>query len=93
MPKGKAKEVIRVVGHIACDSASKSEIVVPIIQRKESEEEGKVVAIIDIDCAETDGFDELDRPWLEKLALLIVKCCDFQPLTWEDDVVDNLEKL
>jgi len=80
-------------GHIACDSASKSEIVVPIIQTKIGEEEGKVVAIIDIDCAETDGFDEHDRKWLEKFALLIAKRCDFQPLAWESDVLAGLKRL
>lgn len=80
-------------GHIACDSASKSEIVVPIIQTKVGEEEGKLVAIIDVDCAEMDGFDEHDRGWLEKFALLIAKCCDFQPLAWESDLLNGLKRL
>ena len=80
-------------GHIACDSASKSEIVVPIIQTRIGEEEKKVVAIIDIDCAEKDGFDECDRKWLEKFALLVANCCDFQPSIWENDVSDSLKEL
>ncbi|KAF2122870.1 GAF domain-like protein [Lophiotrema nucula] len=58
-------------GHIACDSASKSEIVVPIVQ------DGKVVAIIDIDCAELDGFDLEDQAALENLADILAKSCDF----------------
>ncbi|KIW03524.1 hypothetical protein, variant 1 [Verruconis gallopava] len=58
-------------GHIACDSASKSEIVVPIIQN------GKTVAIIDIDCAELEGFDEEDKEYLEKFSELISKSSDF----------------
>ncbi|KAM0333265.1 hypothetical protein ACHAQA_001926 [Verticillium albo-atrum] len=58
-------------GHIACDGDSKSEIVVPIVV------EGKVVAIIDIDCAVLDGFDEVDREWLERLAVLLAKSCDW----------------
>lgn len=43
-------------GHIACDSESKSEIVVPILG-----ESGEVVAIIDVDCTLLGGFDEMDR--------------------------------
>jgi putative methionine-R-sulfoxide reductase with GAF domain len=58
-------------GHIACDGDSKSEIVVPIVV------DSKVVAIIDIDCAVLDGFDEVDRIWLEKLATLLGKACEW----------------
>ncbi|KAK3378057.1 GAF domain-like protein [Podospora didyma] len=58
-------------GHIACDGASRSEIVVPIVV------DDKVVAIIDIDCAVTDGFDNVDKLWLEKLADLVAKSCDW----------------
>ncbi|KAK4141296.1 GAF domain-like protein, partial [Dichotomopilus funicola] len=59
-------------GHIACDGASRSEIVVPIVEKK-----GRVVAIIDVDCAEVDGFDDVDREWLEKLAKVIGEACDW----------------
>jgi len=58
-------------GHIACDSDSKSEIVVPIIQGD------KVVAIIDIDCTEPSGFDSEDQAELENLARLLAESCDF----------------
>jgi L-methionine (R)-S-oxide reductase len=58
-------------GHIACDASSKSEIVVPIIR------EGSVVAIIDIDCAELGGFDEVDQQHLEELANILAASCDF----------------
>ncbi|KAH7399862.1 GAF domain-like protein [Cadophora sp. MPI-SDFR-AT-0126] len=61
-------------GHIACDGDSKSEIVVPILK---GGREGDVVAIIDIDCAELNGFDEIDRLWLEKLAVLLGGACDW----------------
>lgn len=75
-------------GHIACDGASKSEIVVPItvdVLRSEGAGAGagiphvekKVVAIIDLDCAELNGFDETDRVWLEKLAALLGRGCDW----------------
>ena len=52
-------------GHIACSSASKSEIVVPIWH------DGNVVAVLDIDSADLNTFDDTDRLWLEKLAALL----------------------
>nr|CAD21368.1 conserved hypothetical protein [Neurospora crassa] len=58
-------------GHIACDGDSKSEIVVPIVV------DDRVVAIIDVDCAELNGFDEVDKVWLEKLADLVGRSCDW----------------
>lgn len=58
-------DVDRFPGHIACDGDSKSEIVVPIVVG------GKVVAIIDVDCAVADGFDEVDREYLERLARMV----------------------
>ncbi|KAK3945985.1 GAF domain-like protein [Diplogelasinospora grovesii] len=60
-------------GHIACDGASRSEIVVPIL----TPDTKKVVAIIDVDCAVVNGFDETDRKYLEQLAELIGKSCDW----------------
>lgn len=53
-------------GHIACSSASKSEIVVPV-----HDSEGMVVAVLDIDSAELNTFDETDKEWLEKIAELL----------------------
>lgn len=69
-------------GHIACDGASKSEIVVPITVDVLSPEESvhvekKTIAIIDVDCAEAEGFDEVDRRFLEELAQLLGKACDW----------------
>lgn len=58
-------DVDRFPGHIACSSASRSEIVVPVFSN------GRVAAIIDIDSAELDTFDETDAVWLEKIAALI----------------------
>lgn len=37
----------------------------------------QVVAIIDIDCAVTDGFDDTDRQYLEELARLLGEACDW----------------
>lgn len=52
-------------GHIACSSASKSEIVVPLLK------EGKVTAVLDIDSEHLATFDETDRQWIEKIAELL----------------------
>lgn len=51
-------------GHIACSSASKSEIVVPVIHDK------CVLAVLDVDSDKLDTFDETDRYWLEKIAAM-----------------------
>ena len=48
-------------GHIACSSASQSEIVVPIFK------ENKVVAVLDIDSEKLATFDNIDKEWLEKI--------------------------
>ena len=49
-------------GHIACSSASNSEIVVPIIRN------GQVIAVLDIDSTDFNTFDETDRLYLEQIA-------------------------
>ena len=50
------------VGHIACSSASNSEIVVPILHA------GQVIAVLDIDSTDFGTFDETDQLYLEKIA-------------------------
>lgn len=52
-------------GHIACSSASRSEIVVPIFRN------GKVIGVLDIDSEHLNTFDETDKVWLEKIVLLL----------------------
>ncbi|PNY25786.1 Free methionine-R-sulfoxide reductase [Tolypocladium capitatum] len=64
-------------GHIACDGDSKSEIVVPILAGRDGSGTKRVVAIIDVDCAALNGFDELDKEYLEELAELLSKSCDW----------------
>ncbi|MBQ6175589.1 MAG: GAF domain-containing protein [Bacteroidales bacterium] len=49
-------------GHIACSSASRSEIVVPV-----HGPEGAVTAVLDIDSDRLATFDEEDKVWLEKI--------------------------
>ena len=53
-------------GHIACSSASRSEIVVPLYDAT-----GEVMAVLDIDSDKLATFDECDRRWLEKIVALI----------------------
>ena len=50
------------VGHIACSSASNSEIVVPIIRNN------RVIAVLDIDSKDFNTFDETDQFYLEQIA-------------------------
>ena len=54
-------------GHIACDSASNSEIVVPLHAN------GKVCAVLDIDSPEFDRFSQEDREGLEAFARILEK--------------------
>jgi len=49
-------------GHIACDSRSNSEIVVPVF-----DPEGRLIAVFDVDSERFDDFDEVDRAGLEKI--------------------------
>ena len=52
-------------GHIACDSASNSEIVVPLIK------DGEVFGVLDIDSPEYNRFDDCDRAGLEDFAAIL----------------------
>lgn len=52
-------------GHITCDAASASEIVVPLMR------DGRVLGVIDIDCPHKGRFDELDRAGLEAIAAVL----------------------
>lgn len=57
-------DVDKFPGHIACSSASRSEIVMPIIK------EDEVIAVLDIDSERLNTFDDIDKKWLEKVASL-----------------------
>lgn len=56
-------DVDKFPGHIACSSASKSEIVVPVWDAS-----GNVCAVLDIDSEHYGTFDDTDRMWLERIA-------------------------
>lgn len=49
-------------GHIACDSRSASEIVVPVLDTA-----GDLIAVLDVDALEKAAFDAVDAEWLERL--------------------------
>jgi GAF domain-containing protein len=53
-------------GHIACDAASQSEIVVPMVK------DGKVIGVLDIDSPIKERFDEVDRTYLEKFVEVLL---------------------
>lgn len=52
-------------GHIACDAASNSEIVIPV------RHEGKVIAVLDIDSVNYSRFDDEDKQGLEQTVKLL----------------------
>ncbi len=58
------KNVHEFAGHIACDSASNSEIVIPIFNKE------RVWGVLDIDSPILARFDETDKMYLEKIARL-----------------------
>lgn len=58
-------DVEKFPGHIACSSASRSEIVVPVIKDNE------VVAVLDADSENLAGFDEVDGKFLEEIVGLV----------------------
>lgn len=53
-------------GHIACDSRSRSEIVIPVRYRQ-----GEVVAVLDVDSDRLEAFDDVDRAGLEPIVRLV----------------------
>jgi L-methionine (R)-S-oxide reductase len=56
-------------GHIACDSASRSEVVVPLLSAD------RVLGVLDLDSPELARFDAEDQAGLETLAQLYVEAC------------------
>lgn len=54
-------------GHIVCDAASQSEIVVPLVQGEE------IIGVLDVDAPIKNRFDEEDRAVLEEFAVVFTK--------------------
>lgn len=59
-------DVHKFPGHIACDSRSNSEIVVPLLDAK-----GEAWGVLDVDSRAFGAFSEVDAEWLEKIVGLI----------------------
>jgi len=59
-------DVHKFPGHIACDSRSNSEIVVPLLDEKE-----QVWGVLDVDSKTRDAFSPVDQHWLEKIVGLL----------------------
>jgi len=59
-------------GHIACDSASRSELVVPLIRDQ------KVIGVLDLDSPTPGRFDEVDRKHFELLAQIYLTASDME---------------
>ena len=66
-------------GHIACDSASESEIVIPLYA------DDRIVGVLDIDSPVKSRFDDLDKKYLEEFAKILTQESKFE--------VDTLESL
>jgi GAF domain-containing protein len=59
-------DVHKFPGHIACDSRSNSEIVIPL-----KNSDGKIYGVLDVDSSDYNSFDEIDAHWLEKILGLL----------------------
>lgn len=57
-------------GHIACDSASNSELVVPLIK------EGRLIGVLDLDSPRVGRFSEADQRGIEGLAAVLLRASD-----------------
>jgi len=66
------EDVHKFEGHIACDSASESEIVIPLYS------DDRIVGVLDIDSPIKGRFDETDKKHLEEFAKLLTKESKFQ---------------
>lgn len=61
-------DVTKFPGHIACDSASRSEIVVPLLT-----EDSQLIGVLDVDSPELDRFDAEDEAGISALARIIAR--------------------
>ncbi|SDM27078.1 GAF domain-containing protein [Bacillus sp. OK048] len=63
----RVEDVHQFPGHIACDAASNSEIVIPLIK------DGKLLGVLDIDSPIKNRFDEVDQEQLEEITAILVE--------------------
>lgn len=66
------KDVHKFAGHIACDAASNSEIVVPIVK------DDKLIGVLDLDSDEFDRFTELEKGYLERTIKILNKYINWE---------------
>ncbi|MBC7661867.1 MAG: GAF domain-containing protein [Chitinophagaceae bacterium] len=62
-------------GHIACSSSTRSEIVVPVLNKH-----GEVLAVLDVDSDYPSAFDAVDQHWLESICMLYAMRYPERPL-------------
>ena len=62
-------------GHIACDGDTKSEIVCPLVLKKDDKD--VAIGVLDLDCLALSGFGLEDKLGLEEIANLVVNSCDW----------------
>lgn len=65
-------------GHIACDAASRSEIVVPLIS------DGRLLGVLDIDSPHTDRFSDADQQGIENLCAAFISALERNELRLPD---------
>ncbi len=65
------EDVNAFAGHIACDAASRSEIVVPLVRA-----DGSLLGVWDVDSPHTGRFDEADRAGMEQLCAIFMAAVD-----------------
>jgi GAF domain-containing protein len=63
----RVEDVHAFAGHIACDSASNSELVVPLVK------EGRLIGVLDLDSPSVGRFTEADQAGIEQLAAIFLK--------------------
>lgn len=63
-------DVHKFPGHIACDCASKSEIVIPLFKT-----DGTIYGVMDIDSPKEDRFSQQERELFESLADILTRAC------------------
>ena len=63
------EDVDQFPGHIACSSASRSEIVLPVRNARQ-----EVIGVLDVDSIQLKDFSDIDRLYLEKVIKLVESC-------------------
>ncbi len=66
----RVEDVHAFAGHIACDSASNSELVVPVIK------DGRLIGVLDLDSPSIGRFSEQDQQGIEALAAIFLRLTD-----------------